>query len=267
MKFLKPVLLVTALAMYALHCNAQLTDTTNNNSPGKNILIKPVAAGVAESKKAFPIKSFIVPAIFFMYGMGAIENNNLKNINLEFKEEIFTEHPHNKAHIDNYLQFAPAVMVYSLNAAGVKGRHNFIDRSMIYLTSNIILNTSVYSIKKISHQLRPDGSAKTSFPSGHTAEAFASAEFLRMEYKDVSAWYGVAGYAIAATTGYLRIYNNKHWFGDVVAGAGVGIASTQLSYWLYPKMKKLLFKNKNTGTVVMPAYQNHTFGVSMVTQF
>jgi membrane-associated phospholipid phosphatase len=54
---------------------------------------------------------------------------------------------------------------------------------------------------------------------------------------------------MAATTGYLRMYNNKHWFGDVVAGAGVGILSAKFSYWLFEKLnnnnkfhhKKFLF--------------------------
>ena len=33
------------------------------------------------------------------------------------------------------------------------------------------------------------------------------------------------------TVGALRIYNNAHWLHDVIAGAGFGIASTELSYW------------------------------------
>ena len=98
--------------------------------------------------------------------------------------------------------------------------------------SNILLTTTVFSVKKLTRQLRPDGSGYTSFPSGHTAEAFASAEFMRQEYKDVSPWYGIAGYAVATTTGILRLYNNKHWVRDVVAGAGFGILSTKLAYWI-----------------------------------
>ena len=32
---------------------------------------------------------------------------------------------------------------------------------------------------------------------------------------------------MAGTVGYLRVYNNKHWLHDVVAGAGFGIASAE----------------------------------------
>lgn len=49
---------------------------------------------------------------------------------------------------------------------------------MIYLMSNIILNVRVSSVKKISHEMGPNGSDYLSFPSGHTAEAFALAAFL-----------------------------------------------------------------------------------------
>ena len=123
------------------------------------------------------------------------------------------------------------------------------------------------SLKKITHIQRPDGSSYESFPSGHTAEAFASAEFLRQEYKDVSPWYGIAGYAAATATGALRIYNNKHWLSDVVAGAGIGIASTKLAYWIYPAIKRKFFKNKPMNTFIIPYYQGGTGAVAMVYTF
>ncbi len=47
--------------------------------------------------------------------------------------------------------------------------------------------------KQFSHELRPDGSGYHSFPSGHTATAFAAAEWLRIEYRQTSPWIGVAG--------------------------------------------------------------------------
>ena len=90
---------------------------------------------------------------------------------------------------------------------------------------------------------------------------------MRQEYKDVSPWYGIGGYAAAAVTGYLRIQNNKHWLGDVVAGAGVGIISTKLAYWIYPAIKRKLFKDKEVTTIVLPTYQNGTFGVGLSHHF
>jgi membrane-associated phospholipid phosphatase len=80
----------------------------------------------------------------------------------------------------------------------------------MYGISSLIMGVTVNAGKRITAETRPDGSNNHSFPSGHTATAFASAEFLRQEYKDISPWYGIAGYVAAIATGYLRIYNNKH---------------------------------------------------------
>jgi len=217
-------------------------------------------------KKPFPVGSFVLPAVMVAYGFTAIHVSGLQHVNSKIKEEIWAEDPHRPIHADNYLMFVPALAVYGLNAAGIQGAHNFKDRTILLLMSQLFSNAAVFSLKNSTHVLRPDGSDYKSFPSGHTAEAFANAEFLRMEYKDVSPWYGIAGYAVATTTGILRMYNNKHWFNDVVAGAGFGIASTRLAYWLYPKIQHA-FGSKSTGTVLMPSYQNGSFGLSFAKVF
>ena len=260
------ILLLTSLLATSF-CQAQVTDSLPVLSITGDSIRPKISWQMPESKRPFNLKPLIVPGLMIVYGFGAIENDGLQNINKEIKEELWTERPHQLRHIDNFLQFAPAAAVYGLNAMGIKGKHNFRDRTMLYLMSNIITNSIVFSVKKFSHQLRPDGSAYTSFPSGHTAEAFISAEFLRQEYKEVSPWYGIAGYAMAATTGYLRMYNNKHWLSDVVAGAGVGILSTKLAYWLYPKIQHSLFKDKHPNTAIMPTYQKGSFGLGMVHKF
>lgn len=222
----------------------------------------------ATAKKGFPYQSFIVPAVLVTYGFTSLHNDALLSVNNKFKEEIYTDGSSNqKTQIDNYLPFLPIVAVYGLNALGIEGKNNFRDRTMILGLSGIIVGTAVFSIKSLSGETRPDGSDKYSFPSGHTAAAFATAEFLRQEYKDVSPWYGVAGYAVAAATGYLRMYNNKHWLGDVAAGAGIGIMSTKLAYWIYPVIKHTLFKDKEVSTVIMPTYQDGSFGFGLVHRF
>jgi hypothetical protein len=221
----------------------------------------------AASYHPFPYKSLILPGVMVAYGFTALNNHSLRQIDLKVKEEVWTEDPHKKIGFDTYLQFAPAAAVYSLNLAGIKGQHNYRDISMIWAMSNLIAEGAVFSLKGISHQLRPDGSDYSSFPSGHTAEAFLSAEFMRQEYKDVSPWYGIAGYAMATATGFLRMYNDKHWFSNVVAGAGIGMASTRVTYWLYPKIQHFLFKDKHPNTALMPSYQNGSFGLAFTHRF
>jgi membrane-associated phospholipid phosphatase len=61
---------------------------------------------------------------------------------------------------------------------------------------------------------------------------------MHQEFKDSKPWLPVAGYVMACATGYLRMYNNKHWISDVLAGAGIGIGSTRLAYLIYEKYRK-----------------------------
>lgn len=218
-------------------------------------------------KKSTKLKSFIVPATLITYGFITMSNHDATSINGKLQKSIWVYKPHTSKNYDNYLMLIPAVSVYALNAFGVKGKNTFRDRSIIYLMSNIVATGIVFPVKKITKQQRPDLSNNYSFPSGHTAMAFASAEFMRMEFKDVSPWYGVAGYAMATATGYLRMYNNKHWFSDVVAGAGIGIASTKLAYWLYPKIQHGLLKDKKSNTIILPTYQSGAFGIGLLHSF
>jgi membrane-associated phospholipid phosphatase len=71
-----------------------------------------------------------------------------------------------------------------------------------------------------------------------------------------------SGYIIAATTGYLRIRNNKHWLSDVVAGAGTGILSTRLVYHFYPKISKILFADSDK-VVLLPFSAYDAKGVTL----
>lgn len=249
--------------------NAQVTDSIRLGN--SQIAEKPFesfkTSMAATNEKGKRIKSLLLPAGMITYGFIALENDGLKNLDNSIKEEIWTENPHKQITIDNYLQYAPAAAVYGLNAIGIKGKNNFRDRTMIYLLSNAMMGITVQSLKAITKIQRPDGFGTNAFPSGHTATAFVAAEFLHQEYKDVSPWYGVAGYAMATTTAYLRMYNNKHWFRDLAPGAGIGIISTKLAYWIYPSIKRTFFKDKPMNTLVMPFYQNKTVGFSLVHSF
>ncbi|MDR6340727.1 membrane-associated phospholipid phosphatase [Filimonas zeae] len=189
-----------------------------------------------------PLRPLIIPTAMVAYGVAALHTSVLENWNTEVHERVAVDHPEKKIHIDDYLQWSPAVAVYALNLTGIKGKHRIIDRTFLFGLSNLIQGGVTHVVKRAVQEPRPDKSNNLSFPSGHTATAFANAEFMRMEYKDVSPWYGIAGYAAAATTGYLRMYNNRHWLSDVIAGAGVGILSTQAAYFLYPRVVKLLVK-------------------------
>lgn len=69
----------------------------------------------------------------------------------------------------------------------------------------------------------------TSMPSGHTSAAFAAASALAVEWR--ASWPGSARMAVpllytgASLVGLSRIYNDKHWASDVMAGAALGTLS------------------------------------------
>lgn len=216
----------------------------------------------------FSYKQLIIPSALIGYGLIALESDDLKSLNLEIREEV-NEHIDEKFTIDDISQYVPAVSVYALNAFGVKGKHNFKDRTIILGTAYVIMSGTVFGLKKWTKVERPDGSSNNSFPSGHTANAFMGAEFLYQEYKDVSPWYGIAGYVVATGTGLFRMYNNRHWFSDVVAGAGFGILSTKVAYWIYPWMKEKIFKDKDEkySGMAMPFYNGKQAGVGLVLNF
>ena len=126
---------------------------------------------------------------------------------------------------------------------------------------------SVTSVKKLTKRQRPDNSVFNSFPSGHTATVFASAEFLKQEYGARYPWLAYTGYAVATATGALRMYNNRHWLSDVVAGAGFGILSTKASYILYPKLKRLFSRDETSTVNLTPSYQNGIPGLYLQASF
>lgn len=126
--------------------------------------------------------------------------------------------------------------------------------------------TTVITIKETGTVWRPDHSSNNSFPSGHTATAFVGAEQLWQEYKERSIWYGIAGYSVAAGTGFFRMYNNKHWFSDVAMGAGIGIISTKIAYWLTPLIVKET-STKQSQFYFIPSFNNRQASLVMHLDF
>ena len=216
----------------------------------------------------FEWKQLIIPTVLIGYGVIGIESDLINNFDEDINEEL-EETIDDQFTIDDFSTFVPAASVYALNLFGVKGKNNFKDRTIILSTATLIMGASVLTLKSTTNVTRPDGSSDDSFPSGHTAVAFMGAEFLWQEYKEVSVWYGISGYAVAIGTGFFRMYNNRHWLTDVAAGAGIGILSTKIAYWLYPFLNSKLFKSEQSNSVnyLTPMIMNKQYGLSFIKQF
>ena len=89
-------------------------------------------------------------------------------------------------------------------------------------TSAIIGNgLCTYGLKFILGRVRPDGSNRRSFPSGHTSSSFLAATIAHDLY---GSKVSVPAYVLAGLTGLSRIHDNKHYLSDVIFGASLGIA-------------------------------------------
>jgi hypothetical protein len=166
------------------------------------------------------------------------EKKSFRQNTSENKHTLVTDF---KTEIDNYTQFFGPVMATGLKIAGVEGRSDWGRYLASTAMSYGFMALFVNSIKYTAKEMRPDGSTRNSWPSGHTATAFVGATILHKEYGLTrSPWYSVAGYGVATATGVMRVLNNRHWVSDVLSGAGVGIMSGELAY----AMSDLIFKGK-----------------------
>ena len=208
------------------------------------------------------LKQVILPASLITLGV----ISNATYINRYVQRHVYNYSGGHKLRIDDYMQYAPIASVFAFSNLGVKAKHSVKERLIIGATAYAIMGALVNGVKYTAKIQRPDSSAFNSFPSGHTATAFTGMEILWQEYKDENVWVGISGYAIATTVATLRLYNNRHWIGDVLGGAGIGILSAKAAYWLFPYTSKLL-KRKEKSSVQMaiyPVYSDEMKGVGLI---
>lgn len=206
---------------------------------------------------------FLLSTAFISYGLLAQDNLFLRQLDEDTHQEV-SETWGGRYPIDDYLQFAPYIATYALDFAGLKAKHNLRDRTIVMLTSYIIMSGTIVTFKNSFDVRRPDSSKDNSFASGHTATAFLGAHILCKEYKDASPWVGVMGYASAAMVGSLRVINKRHWVSDVVAGAGIGILSAELGYKLLPVFHKMFgLKDSRQSLVIGPVVAPDNYGVAL----
>ena len=86
--------------------------------------------------------------------------------------------------------------------------------------AQLVSQATAQVVKAAAGRTRPDGSNSHSFPSGHSASAFATATVLQREL----GWkVGIPAYAMAGWVAASRVQMKRHYLSDVIAGATVGI--------------------------------------------
>jgi hypothetical protein len=90
------------------------------------------------------------------------------------------------------------------------------------LRAQIVSQAIVQGVKFTTRRLRPDESNRHSFPSGHTASAFATATVIQRRF----GWRaGIPAYAFGSYIAASRVAAHRHFMSDVLVGAAVGIAA------------------------------------------
>lgn len=153
--------------------------------------------------------------------------------------------------VDDVLRYVPSVSVFALKALGVKGESDWNRRLTVSVASMAINVGVTYGLKKTVSSTRPDGTDNESFPSGHTSVAFCGAMTLHKEYGRRYPWVSVGGFAVATAVAVDRVRRNRHHWGDVAAGAAIGVLSAEAGY-LIGDLVLGKQKKQNVDLAVMP---------------
>lgn len=174
----------------------------------------------------------------------------LLTVSLNSRAQFAERHPDLK-YFETYLQYAPYAMDIGMEFAGAETETLWYERLIKAGVSIAVTQILSSSLKAIVKEDRPDGMDDKSFPSGHTATAFAGAELVRQNY----GWgWGAGAYAAATTVGVLRVVHNRHNWWDALAGAGIGILSAQIGKWTLKPIENLFGINpgKDVQLSIMP---------------
>lgn len=197
---------------------------------------------------------FILFLIFFIIGILFIVMNSLEE---SFIQLNFFHHPYLDTFFINYTLLGDGVFTITLCLILLLYERFTLAIQLIlaYLSSGIV----VQILKQLIQAPRPkvvfseteytyffDGltrSGLSSFPSGHTASAFALATLLALHTKNK--YLKLLYLFLSIIIGYSRIYLGHHFPIDVLAGAFIGLLSSVAIHWLLKEAKVCWMTNNN----------------------
>ena len=117
-------------------------------------------------------------------------------------------------------QLGGAFATYGVGRVAGKPRLAELGRDLV--RAQLLVQGVTQGIKYSVGRTRPDGSSRTSFPSGHSSGSFSTATVLQRHY----GWKaGIPAYGVASYIAASRLSENKHFLSDVVFGAMIGLAA------------------------------------------
>lgn len=186
----------------------------------------------------FKPASLILPASLIAVGAVGTAIDGMNDFHLFRRKESVK-----RIHIDDYMEWGMLGWVFVADWMG-KEKHHWADQLCLVVLAEGMNAAMTRTLKYTVRETRPDG-RPYSFPSGHTANAFLGAHLAYKELKDNSPVAAYSGYVLAAFVAGSRVYNNRHWVADVVAGAGFGILSVELAYLAYFPVRNAIARKIN----------------------
>ena len=131
------------------------------------------------------------------------------------------------------------------------GRHNHDDRAREtgLLAAEALIDSVIVegALKGITQRARPaDGRERSeffeggsSFPSGHSTQAWAVATVIAHEYKDRPA-VQIAAYGVATAVSVARFTGHKHYLSDVLAGSALGFGIGRYVYSAHHRQSPMI---------------------------
>ncbi|TDE28312.1 MULTISPECIES: phosphatase PAP2 family protein [Flavobacterium] len=201
-----------------------------------------------KNKNTVFIKVNLIVLLFCMTFVNAqnMDINILRDINVDRNKNL---DPTFKLVTNSAVPFSIAtpIIVYSV---GLIKKDSSIKKQAIFIGETFLVNAFITTALK--HTMKRDrpfetypdidqatSAVESSFPSGHTSLAFATATSLSIAYPK---WYVIApSFVWAGAVGYSRMHLGVHYSSDVFAGAIIGSGSAYLSY----KVNKWINKKRS----------------------
>ena len=189
---------------------------------------------------------------------GLIVTGSLLNIGT-IKNKIHDVIPKTNNDIDDYIQYAPMVEVYLFDALGFKHQNSVFDQTKYLAISQLIFKHFDRSSEK--NRLMLLVPPVQIIPSHRAIQLLLLLGLTALfhEFKDSEPLIAYSGFVFATATGVLRMTNNAHWLPDVMVGAGIGILTTNIVYYLKPFQGFQPFKKKKE-IAVTPVITGNSLG-------
>jgi len=267
-------ILFTLATTIALHAQTPEPTPTLEHEFLKNILHDQKAIWTAPFHLERSDMKWVIPSSIGMMALFATDRIT--------GDEIFEAN--SRVNLSRHISNAGSI--YALGAAAttfyIVGRKtgDYRARETGLLSAEALVNSAIVEgvLKGVTERARPaDGRERSeffdggsSFPSGHSTQAWAVATVIANEYKHRTA-VQIAAYGIASAVSVARVTGHKHYISDVVAGSALGFGIGKFVYNAHhrepPDSDGAI--TKSSWPMIMPQYsrQARQYGVALTWNF